>query len=199
VERVRANLPELPYARLKRFQSQYELNAYDANLLVNDQEIGDYFEQMVAAAPGLPPKNAANWILGDLFSLMNERGESINKLNVAPARLAELVQMVAEDRINSTTAKTVLEEMAVTGKPASQIIAEGSLQQISDSGSIASLVQKVLRQNPQEVANFLAGKESIAQWFFGQVMRAAHNQANPQVVRAELQRQLKALKEQQEN
>jgi aspartyl-tRNA(Asn)/glutamyl-tRNA(Gln) amidotransferase subunit B len=60
-------------------------------------------------------------------------------------------------------------------------------------------VQKVLRQNPQEVANFLAGKESIAQWFFGQVMRAAHNQANPQVVRAELQRQLKALKEQQEN
>jgi aspartyl-tRNA(Asn)/glutamyl-tRNA(Gln) amidotransferase subunit B len=196
IEQVRSSLPELPYARFQRFQKQYELNAYDANLLVSDQDVAVYFEAATAAA-GVPPKTLANWILGDLFSLLNQRSESIASLKVSPAGLAELVKLVSQEQINAATAKNVLAEMAATGKPASRIITEGSLQQISDSSSIAGLVEKVLRQHPQEVDSYLAGKEAVAQWFFGQVMRAAQNQANPQVVRAELQRQLQVLKEEQ--
>ena len=195
IERVRAALPELPYARFKRFQSQYGLNGYDANLLVSDAQVAAYFEQAAAAAPSLPAKNIANWMLGELFSLMNERGEDISQMPITPAALVDLIQVVTEQgTINAATAKTVLAEMAASGKAPAQIIAEGGLRQISDSGSIASLVAKVLRQNPQEVANYLAGKESIAQWFFGQVMRSAQGQANPQVVRAELQKQLEEKK-----
>jgi aspartyl-tRNA(Asn)/glutamyl-tRNA(Gln) amidotransferase subunit B len=195
IEQVRAGLPELPYARFLRFQKQYELSAYDANLLVSDQEVAVYFEAAAAAAEGVAPKIMANWILGDLFSLLNQRSEGIATLKVTPAGLAELVKLVSQERINAATAKNVLAEMAASGKTASRIITEGSLQQISDTSSIAGLVEKVLRQHTQEVDSYLAGKETLAQWFFGQVMRAAQNQANPQVVRAELQRQLQALKE----
>ena len=82
IERVRGSLPELPYARFLRFQKQYELNAYDANLLVSDQEVADYFEAAASDTTGVPPKTLANWILGDLFSLLNQRSESLASLKI---------------------------------------------------------------------------------------------------------------------
>jgi aspartyl-tRNA(Asn)/glutamyl-tRNA(Gln) amidotransferase subunit B len=102
---------------------------------------------------------------------------------------------MARNEINLNTAKAVLVEMLASGKSAAQIISERGLQQVSDSDLIADLVQKTLQQHPQELASYLAGKETLANWFFGQVMRAARGQANPQVLRAELERQLQQLKE----
>lgn len=194
VERVRASLPELPQARLLRFQAQYGLGPYDASLLVADQAIASYFEQAAAAAPGLPAKNLANWLLGDLFSLMNQANLPIGEVRIPPAGLAELVNLVSEGAINQTTAKTVLAKMFASGDSAGAIITRDELSQISDNTFIAGLVEQVLTQNPQEVASFLDGKETVSQWFFGQVMRSARGQANPKVVRAELDRQLEALK-----
>jgi aspartyl-tRNA(Asn)/glutamyl-tRNA(Gln) amidotransferase subunit B len=193
VERVHRNLPELPRARFARFQTDYSLSAYDARLLVNDQPVANYFEAVLQANPSLSPKIAANWVLGDLFSLMNQAGVEIAEIKVTPASLSELLQLLVDNRVNQTTAKTVLAEMFNTGAAPKAIISAGGLEQISARQPIAEIVRQVLAQHPQEVASFLAGKESVAQWLFGQVMHLAKGQANPQVVQAELSRQLNAL------
>ena len=194
VERIKAGMPELPQVKLQRLRSQYSLSPYDTQLLVEDQAVAAYFEDVLAAGPALAPKSVANWMLGDLFSLMNQAGISIKELRISPAGLAELLEMTAQGQINTSTAKTVLGEMASSGEPAGPIITRRGFGQISDSSQIASLAAQVLEQNPNEVASYLAGKETVAQFFFGQVMRLAQGQANPQVVRAELARQLEALK-----
>jgi aspartyl-tRNA(Asn)/glutamyl-tRNA(Gln) amidotransferase subunit B len=199
IERIQAGLPELPQARAQRFRNQYSLSNYDTNLLVEDQAVAVYFEGVLSAAPGVAPKQVANWILGDLFSLMNQNGIAIGELRISPPGLAELLEMTAQGQINAATAKAVLGEMATSGEPAGKIITRRGFGQISDSSQIATLVAQVLEQNSKEVASYLAGKETVAQWFFGQVMRRAQGQANPQVVQAELERQLEALKNGQQD
>jgi aspartyl-tRNA(Asn)/glutamyl-tRNA(Gln) amidotransferase subunit B len=136
----------------------------------------------------------ANWVTGELFSLLNEAGQGIEASPVSPAALAALLRMVAAGEINQNTGKTVLSEMFNTGKPAAEIVAERGLRQVSDGALIAGLVERALAENPEQVAAYLAGKESLSRWLFGQVMRLAKGQANPQVLQRELERQLEGLK-----
>jgi aspartyl-tRNA(Asn)/glutamyl-tRNA(Gln) amidotransferase subunit B len=192
LERVRAELPELPRPRYQRFIEQYGLTAYDAGVLIADKATAEYFE---AAVHGLPstvtPKALANWITGDLFSLMNQAQITIADLKVRPEALAELVGLAAAGEINQSTGKTVLSEMFQSGKSAAEIVEARGLEQVSDESLLANLVRQVLDENPGQVASFKAGKETVANWLFGQVMRKAAGKANPQVVRAELERQLR--------
>ena len=118
---------------------------------------------------------------------------SVADLKVQPEALAELVGLVAAGKINQSTGKTVLAEMFQSGKSAAEIVEARGLRQVSDEGLISSLVEQALEENPEAVANFKAGKETIVNWLFGQVMRKAQGKANPQVVRAELERQLKEM------
>ncbi len=195
VETIRAALPELPEAKRARFLQTYQLRAYEAEILVSERTTADYFEAVVEAAPRVPPRTVANWITGELFGLMKEAGGTVANLQVSPESLAGLLDIVQAGEINTPTAKSVLAEMAQTGKTAQSIVKARGLRQISDAGSIALLVQNVLQENPEEVSAFLGGKEGLLHWFFGQVMRAAQGKANPQVVRQELTRQLASLRE----
>jgi aspartyl-tRNA(Asn)/glutamyl-tRNA(Gln) amidotransferase subunit B len=195
LEQVRAGLPELPAAKLRRFQSQYGLSAYDAGVLTMEPAAADYYEQSLQAAPEASPKLMANWITGDLFGLLNQAGLDLQAAPVGPQALAELVGMAARGEINQNTAKAVLAEMFSSGKTAGQIVAARGLRQISDTGFISGLVKQVLDENPEQVASYLGGKETLSKWLFGQVMRAAKGQANPQVLQVELDRQLGALKD----
>ena len=191
VERVLAALPELPRARAQRFVRQYGLSMTDALILVDDFTVADYYEAAVLTAPEVPAVKIANWITGEMFAWLNQNGAGFGQLKVTPAALAELVGMAQNGQINLTTAKTVLAEMLVTGRGARQITEERGLLQISDNAKIAGLVSQVLDAYPQELAAYLGGKETLSNWFFGQVMRAAGGQANPAVLRSELERQLK--------
>jgi aspartyl-tRNA(Asn)/glutamyl-tRNA(Gln) amidotransferase subunit B len=195
IESERLNLPELPADRQRRFQSQYGLSTYDASVLVAEKMVADFFEQTVTAAPDIPVKTIANWLTGELFGLLNQTGASIESANIPPAGLASLLQMVKRGEINQTTAKAVLEEMFQSGRSAEEIATERGLRQISDTGAIANLVHQVLAENKEQVSNYLSGKETISRWLFGQVMRLAEGQANPQVIQAELKRQLDAMKD----
>jgi aspartyl-tRNA(Asn)/glutamyl-tRNA(Gln) amidotransferase subunit B len=195
IESERLNLPELPADRQRRFQSQYGLSTYDASVLVAEKMVADFFEQTVTAAPDIPVKTIANWLTGELFGLLNQTGASIESANISPAGLASLLQMVKRGEINQTTAKAVLEEMFQSGRSAEEIATERGLRQISDTGAIANLVHQVLAENKEQVSNYLSGKETISRWLFGQVMRLAEGQANPQVIQAELKRQLDAMKD----
>jgi aspartyl-tRNA(Asn)/glutamyl-tRNA(Gln) amidotransferase subunit B len=193
VAQIRATLPELPAAKLRRFQEQYGLSAYDAEVLVAERSVADFYEAVLSAAE-ISPKMAANWISGELFALLNQAGESIEALRFSTGELAALLHMVAQGEITQNTGKAVLVEMFQTGRSAAEIVAAKGLRQISDAGYIAGLVAQVLADNPEQVASYLGGKESVGRWLFGQVMRLARGQANPQVLQAELDRQLARLK-----
>jgi aspartyl-tRNA(Asn)/glutamyl-tRNA(Gln) amidotransferase subunit B len=195
VEAIQAALPELPAAKFRRFRHQYGLNDYDASVLVAEQAVADYFERVVACLEGeaISPKVAANWISGELFGLLNQAGAGFEASRIPPAALAGLLKLVAHAEINQNTAKSVLAEMFSEGLSAEAIVAARGLRQISESGLIAALVAEVLQQNRGPVAEYLAGKESIARWLFGQVMRAAQGQANPKIVQHELDRQLRQM------
>ena len=191
VERVRKALPELPYAKYRRFLKDYGLTEYEAARLTEEQNVADYFESAVRGLPPtVPPKAAANWILGDLFSLMNQHNLTVGQLRVRPEALAELVKIVSGGQINQTSAKEVLAEMFASGQGAAQIVGARGLKQVSDESFIADLVRQALAENPKEVASYKAGKAGVANYLFGQVMKKAAGRANPQVVRAELERQL---------
>jgi aspartyl-tRNA(Asn)/glutamyl-tRNA(Gln) amidotransferase subunit B len=192
VEQIAAGLPELPAARARRFIHQYGLASSEAHLLVSDKAVADYFEAACSNQDDVLPRTISNWIAGEIFAWVNANGKTFADVRVPPTGLTELLRL-ARGQININTAKAVLAEMLATGKTAPQIIGERGLVQISDSGFIAELVQKVLEDHPQELANFRAGKETLSNWFFGLAMRAARGQANPQVLRAELERQLKQV------
>jgi aspartyl-tRNA(Asn)/glutamyl-tRNA(Gln) amidotransferase subunit B len=193
VSRVSAELPELPHAKYQRFMSQYGLNSYNAWRLTQEQPVADYFEQAARTAPA---QGVANWILGDLFSLVNRSqsrsGETaaLSGLKIAPEALAELVGMVSAGRINQLSAREVLAEMFVTGKSPASIVQARGLNQTSDESAISKWVGEILAENPKEVASYKAGKTGVSNFLFGLVMKKAAGRANPQVVRAELERQL---------
>jgi aspartyl-tRNA(Asn)/glutamyl-tRNA(Gln) amidotransferase subunit B len=152
--------------------------------------VAEFYENTLRAAPEVSPKTIANWITGDLFGLLNQAGLALEDAKISPQNLAQLVQLVVRGTINQNTGKTVLAEMLTSGKDAQTLVTEKGLGQISDTGAISGLVQKVLDDNPGPVAGYLAGKENLAKWLFGQVMRAAQGRANPQVIQQELDRQL---------
>ena len=172
LERVRAELPELPREKRQRFMTEYGLTEYDANVLTAERAVAEYFEQAVKSR-NLSPKTIANWMTGDLFALMNQASIMVGDLKVRPDALAELVGLVAAGEINQSSGKSVLSEMFRSGKPAAEIVAARGLVQVSDESLIAELVRQVLDENPGQVESFKAGKESLANWFFGQVMRKA--------------------------
>jgi len=194
-DQVAAGLPELPFARRQRFIRQYNLTPAEASLLVDDQDVAGYFEEVAAALDQASAHRVASWVTGELFAWMNQSGASIQQVKVPPTGLVDLLARLEDSEINLTTAKAVFSEMLETGQSATQIIAERHLTQISDAGAVSDLVQQMLDANPTELQNYLNGKETLENWFFGQVMRAAARQANPQVVRAELRRCLQAKKD----
>ncbi|MGD8403822.1 MAG: Asp-tRNA(Asn)/Glu-tRNA(Gln) amidotransferase subunit GatB [Anaerolineales bacterium] len=192
LEQIRAELPELPRKRQQRFIDVYGLTEYDAGVLTAEKPIAEYFESAVKSEmENVSPKTLANWMTGDLFSLMNQTNITVADLKVQPEALAELVGLVTVGEINQSTGKTVLSEMFQSGKNASEIVEIRGLKQVSDESLISDLVKQVMDENPDEVESFKAGKETVVNWLFGQVMRKAAGKANPQVVRAELERQLR--------
>ena len=191
VEELRARLPELPDAKHDRFIADYGLSDYDAEVLVTEKAVADYYEAAAAAAAGVAdPKTVANWITGELFRLMKETEQDIGAISVSFQALAELIGMVEDGTINANTGKQVLEEMFATGRSGRQIVEERGLAQISDTAALEKIVGQILDENPEQVNRYLDGKVKVLGWLMGQVMRATRGKANPQVVQEVLQAQL---------
>ena len=187
---MRAALPELPRARAQRFVREYDLPAGDAALLATDRDLAAYFEAVLRAAPHVAPRTAANWLLGEVFGWLNASGQRIDEVRLPPEGLADLLDRVACGKINLLTAKDVLAEMLDSGRSAAEVIEARGLAQITDGAEIARLVDEVIAAHPAELERYLAGKESLANWFFGMVMQLAGKRAHPAMLRAELERQL---------
>jgi aspartyl-tRNA(Asn)/glutamyl-tRNA(Gln) amidotransferase subunit B len=194
IAREAASLPEMPRQKYERFVQVYQLSPEDARQLISTQELADYFEAVVREGGNMPARLAANWTTGELLAWINVSGETLETLRVTPAHLAGLMGQVQDGVINLATAKKLFTEMAVNGEAAKDLIAEQGLQQISDGDAILAMVNEVLTANPQELQSYLEGKDSLENWFFGQIMRLAKGKGNPATIRAQLDARLAVLK-----
>ncbi|GAB4173547.1 MAG: Asp-tRNA(Asn)/Glu-tRNA(Gln) amidotransferase subunit GatB [Thalassobaculales bacterium] len=187
IARIRAGMPELPDAKKARFMRDLGLSAYDAAVLVAEKESADYYE---AVAAGRDAKLAANWVITELFGLLNKAGRAIAASPVAPAALGELLDLLARGDINAATAKAVLAEMFETGGGAAAIVEAKGLRQVSDTGAIAAAIAEVMAANADKVAEYRGGKDKLFGFFVGQVMKKMAGKSNPAVVNALLKEAL---------
>lgn len=197
VEAVRATLPELPHPKAQRLQRQYALTSNEAALIAGEREVAEYFEACAEALKFAQPRTASVWITGELFAWLNQSGTTFSEIKVSPRMFAELLDILHQGSINQNTAKSVLTKMLQSGEPAPVIIEREGLIQLSDATFISKLVADVIASHSKERESYLAGKETLANWFFGQAMRAAGGKANPGLLKAELEKQLHHLKENQ--
>jgi aspartyl-tRNA(Asn)/glutamyl-tRNA(Gln) amidotransferase subunit B len=174
---VAESLPELPEARCARYRDALGLPAYDAAWLTDDAEVADYFEAVATACDD--PKLAANWVMGDLSAALNRSDLTIAQSPVTPAQLAALIARIKDDTISSKIAKTVFEALWAGEGEVDSIIEARGLRQVSDSGALEALVRQVVADNPEQVAQFRAGKEKVFGFFVGQLMKATQGKANP--------------------
>ena len=191
VEEIRRTLPELPDDKKERFVRDFGLSAYDAGVLVAEQEIAAYYETVVAAGGKRRDlKTAANWVIGDLFAGLNRSGKSIAQSPVSAENLAGLLDLIADGTVSGRLAKEVFEIMFETGRPAGEIVEEKGLRQVSDEGAIAAAIDKVLAENAGKVAEYKSGKDKLFGFFVGQVMKATGGKANPALVNELLKKKL---------
>jgi aspartyl-tRNA(Asn)/glutamyl-tRNA(Gln) amidotransferase subunit B len=180
---VRASLPELPDQKASRFASEYGLSVYDAGVLTASRELASYYEEVARAVPG-EPKLAANWVMGELAAALNKDGLEIGSVagaggKLPAARLAGLVNRIADQTISGKIAKEVFESMWASGSTADAIIEEKGLKQITDSSAIERAIEEVMAKNPGQLADYRGGKDKLFGFFVGQVMKATGGKANP--------------------
>jgi aspartyl-tRNA(Asn)/glutamyl-tRNA(Gln) amidotransferase subunit B len=196
VAQVRAELPELPDAKRDRFINELGLSRYDASVLVAEREVADYYEG--ALAEGANPKSAANWMLGNLFSLLNNSSierEDIGTINIKPPQFATLVKMVDGGTINKNTAAAVLTEMWETGDDPAKIVESKGLAQISDTSVIDAAIAQMMAENTDWVTDYLGGKDKLFGPMTGKTMGILGGKGDPKVVRDRLQAALDAKKQ----
>ncbi|MEW5720792.1 MAG: Asp-tRNA(Asn)/Glu-tRNA(Gln) amidotransferase subunit GatB, partial [Chloroflexota bacterium] len=193
VDDLRARLPELPDEKNARLMNELGLSAYDTGVITAERQVAAYYDSAVEAgkARGVDAKTIANWVTGELFRLMKETNTEIDAVKIAPAQIPDLIALVNAGTISNTIAKTVFEEMYKTGTDAPIIVAAKGLGQISDRGALQAIVERVLAENPKQVAEYRSGKEPIAKFLVGQVMKATKGQANPVLANELVMRKLK--------
>ena len=188
IEKIKKSLPELPDQKKERFINEYSLTSYEANILVSEKEISDYFEEVVKQSD---KKLAKNWIMGDLFASLNEKNISISESLVTSMKMAQLIDSISKGIISGRTAKEVFEIMKETGEEPKKIIESKGLQQKSDPKELEKIIDKIISDNSDKVTEYKSGKEKLFGFFVGQVMKISGGKANPQLVNSILKQKLK--------
>jgi len=178
IERLRAELPELPDQKRARFERDYGLSRYDAGVLTADAESADFYE---AVAAGRDPKLAANWVSQDLFGYLDREEIALGDSPVSADRLGALIDLISDDTISGKIAKSVFDKMIETGDAPGEIVDREGLKQVTDTGEIERVVDEIIAANPQQAAS-VKEKPKAMGWFVGQVMKATGGKANPKAV-----------------
>jgi aspartyl-tRNA(Asn)/glutamyl-tRNA(Gln) amidotransferase subunit B len=179
VDDIRKTLPELPDAKKHRFMKDYGLSVADASNLISEKSRADYFE---TAAKGADAKLTANWVLTELLGALNKIEKDIDSSPVSAKQLGGLVALITDNTISGRIAKEVFAEMFATGKDAAAIVEEKGLKQVTDTGEIEKIVDEVLKENPDKIAEYKSGKDKLFGFFVGQVLKKSGGKANPGMV-----------------
>ena len=189
LEQWRSELPELPHQKRKRYETELGLSVYDARVLTDDQSIAAYFEATVAANAN--PKQAANWIMGDISAYLNNNNTlSITDLPIKPTDLAELISLIDSGTISNKIAKDILPELLAQGGSPKALIEQKGLIQISDTGAIEAAIAEVIAAHPKELEMYRNGKTKMLGFFVGQVMKQTGGRADPKLTNQLLAKQL---------
>ncbi|HET6597858.1 MAG TPA: Asp-tRNA(Asn)/Glu-tRNA(Gln) amidotransferase subunit GatB [Anaerolineales bacterium] len=194
IDSIRASLPELPEAKTRRFVEQYELKAQEARLLTSEKALADYFESVVENSKS-SPRAVSSWIAGEFMRNINDLNLDVTNIPVPAEDLAKVIDMVTDKTISGNSGKFVLAELFRNGGKPEEIVKEKNLAQVSDEGFIQEIITKILNENPREVEQYLAGKETILQWLMGQVARATKGKADPTIAHELLIQHLSKLKQ----
>ncbi|WP_062239152.1 Asp-tRNA(Asn)/Glu-tRNA(Gln) amidotransferase subunit GatB [Fictibacillus sp. FJAT-27399] len=189
IERVRAEIPELPDARKARYVSEFGLPAYDAGVLTASIKMADFFEEGMREKAD--PKLLSNWLMGEVSAFLNTESKEIGETPLTPGNLAKMIKLIEDGTISSKIAKKVFKEMIENGGDPQTIVKEKGLVQISDEGAIREFVVAVLDRNPQSIEDFKNGKDKAIGFLVGQVMKETKGKANPPLVNKLIAEELK--------
>jgi Asp-tRNAAsn/Glu-tRNAGln amidotransferase B subunit (PET112 homolog) len=184
IGKIKSSIPELPDELKNKFIETYKLSNYDASVLTAEKQTSDYFNETINSDPELKnhAKIVVNWITSELFSLLNKNNQDLNNSPVSPKNLGQLIKLISTNEISGKIAKDVLEDMFISGKTARQIVDEKGLQQVTDQGEIAKVIDEVIAENPKMVEQYLAGKDKLLGFFVGQAMKLTRGKANPKML-----------------
>ena len=182
IAELKAALPELPDARKARFIAEYGLSPYDAATLTEERATADWYEVVVRGGARRDPKIAANWVTSELFGALNKAGLDLADSPVSADALGGLMDLLGDGTISGRIAKDVFAEMFETGRDAAAIVEEKGLRQVSDTGAIEAIVDAVLAENQDKVAEYRSGKDKLFGFFVGQTMKRSGGKANPGMV-----------------
>ena len=185
IEKIKKELPELRDKMRARFEQDYHIPSYDAEILTTTPEIAAYYEDVIRG--GADSKKASNWVMGEVLRILNEQQIVIGGFRVSPGMLASLLDMIDRGTISTSMAKTVFDEMAKTGKDPEEIVAAEGLTQISDKGELEKIARDIIDSHPDEAASYQAGKKKLLGFFVGQIMKATGGKANPREAKAIIQ------------
>ena len=188
IDDLKKTLPELPDNKKERFMKDYGLNSYEANVLVSEKEISNYYEEVAKLSD---KKLAATWMMGDLFAMLNDKGLNISKSPISAKNFAELVQSIKSGEISGRIAKEVFELMVESGDNAKKIIESKGMKQQSDPKELEKIINEILTKNKDKVDQYKSGKEKLFGFFVGQVMKQSGGKANPQLTNDILKKLLK--------
>ena len=181
IQDIRDHLPELGEAKRRRYAQQYQLPDYDCQMVTSHPALARFFEELIEL--GTPPKQGANWIMGEVLGALSARSLSPEGLTITPKTLARLIQLVGEGKLNRNTAVKVFEAVFDTDGDVDEYVAAHGLEQVQDVELVENTVVQVLEENPQSVADWRGGKEKAFGYLVGQTMRTLQGKADPQTVR----------------
>lgn len=190
VDAARAQLPEMPWERRRRYREELNLHEEAVSLLASDRGLGDYFDSLMRT--GIDARVAANWMQGEVRRSLLDRGWPIEEFPLSPPRLAELIRAVETDTISLSKAKDVFRTMLTDGRSASQIIQDEGLSQTGDADQLRPLLEDLLKRYPDELIRYRSGKKKLFGFFMGEAMKASGGKANPKVLNSLLQNLLDA-------
>ncbi len=182
LDSIKASIPELPNKKKARYIKELGLPEEDASLLTETKEKADFFEEILGSAK-IKPKNAANWVLGDVSRLMNETNQPITELGIDPKMLAEIIVLLEENKISSSSGKLVFEEMRKTVKAPAEIVKEKGLEQVSDTAALQAIVDTVAANNQKSIDDYRNGKTNALGFLVGQCMKASKGKGNPALMK----------------
>ena len=188
IDDLKKSLPELPDKKKERFINEYELSPYEANVLVSEKEISDFYEEVAKLSD---KKLAATWMMGDLFAMLNDKGLNISNSPITAKNFAELIQSIKSGEISGRIAKEVFEIMVQSGDNPKKIIESKGMKQQSDPKELEKMINEILTKNKDKVDQYKAGKEKLFGFFVGEVMKLSGGKANPQLTNEVLKKLLK--------
>lgn len=192
IDEVRNTMPELADAKRDRFIRDYLIPEYDAVILTSSKHLADFFEKAIAAYGHGKEKAklVSNWMMGDLLRVLKDENKEIEEIPLCPEDLAALLTMIDNEIISGKIAKTVFEEMVLSGESPAKIVEQKGLIQVSDLSSLEKTIDAVIKANPKEVAGYLSGKVKLMGFFVGEVMKETHGKAHPGKVNELLKKKL---------